>query len=97
VSHDETGFGDFFQASWERCLKAVAASTGNIAAAEDQVAEASARAWASWRQVSRHPAPSAWVVRTALNTGAAPLLIVQLACTASRAPCGRRSAMASPA
>jgi RNA polymerase sigma factor (sigma-70 family) len=23
----------------------------------------------SWRKVSRHPAPQAWVVRTALNTG----------------------------
>ena len=29
--------------------------------------EAFARAWASWRAVSRHPAPAAWVVRTALN------------------------------
>ena len=38
--------------------------------AEDQTAEAFARAWASWRKVSRHPAPTAWVVRTALNTGA---------------------------
>jgi len=31
------------------------------------VAEAFARACASWRKVSRHPAPAAWVVRTALN------------------------------
>ena len=38
--------------------------------AEDQVAEAFAKAWVSWRKVSRHPAPRAWVVRTALNTGA---------------------------
>ena len=29
--------------------------------------EAFARAWASWRTVSMHPAPVAWVVRTALN------------------------------
>ena len=35
--------------------------------AEDLVAEAFARAWASWQKVSRHPAPAAWVVRTALN------------------------------
>lgn len=35
--------------------------------AQDLVAEAFARAWASWRKVSRHPAPEAWVVRTALN------------------------------
>src|SRR5580658_8438394 len=38
--------------------------------AEDQTAEAFARAWMSWRKVSHHPAPRAWVVRTALNTGA---------------------------
>ena len=38
--------------------------------AEDQLAEAFARAWASWPKVSRHPAPRAWVVRTALNAGA---------------------------
>jgi DNA-directed RNA polymerase specialized sigma24 family protein len=31
------------------------------------VDEAFARAFASWRTVSRHPAPAAWVVRTALN------------------------------
>jgi RNA polymerase sigma-70 factor (ECF subfamily) len=33
--------------------------------AEENVAEAFARAWASWRKVSRHPAPRAWVVHTA--------------------------------
>jgi DNA-directed RNA polymerase specialized sigma24 family protein len=33
------------------------------------VAEAFARAWASWRKVSEHLAPQAWMVRTALNTG----------------------------
>ena len=31
--------------------------------------EAFARAWASWPTVSKHPAPEAWVVRTALNAG----------------------------
>jgi len=70
VSQDKSGFADFFADSWEACLTVVAASTGNMALAEDQVAEAFARAWASWAKVSRHPAPRAWVVRTALNTGA---------------------------
>jgi RNA polymerase sigma-70 factor (sigma-E family) len=70
VSHDETAFAEFFQASWDPCLRAVAASTGDMLLAEDQVAEAFARAWVSWRKVSRHPAPRAWVVRTALNAGA---------------------------
>lgn len=70
MSRDKTGFAEFFTASWEPCLRAVAASTGNLTLAEDQVAEAFARAWADWPQVSRHPAPAAWVVRTALNAGA---------------------------
>ncbi len=71
VSQDNSGFACFFADSWEPCLRAVAASTGDMALAEDQVAEAFARAWASWPKVSRHPAPRAWVVRTALNAGAA--------------------------
>jgi RNA polymerase sigma factor (sigma-70 family) len=70
VSQDEAEFAEFFAASWEPCLRAVAASTGNMTLAEEQTAEAFARAWASWHKVSRHPAPRAWVVRTALNAGA---------------------------
>jgi RNA polymerase sigma factor (sigma-70 family) len=73
VSQDNAefaGFAEFFSASWDPCLRAVAASTGDMTLAEDQVAEAFARAWASWRKVSQHPAPRAWVVRTALNAGA---------------------------
>ncbi len=70
MSQDKAGFTEFFAASWDTCLRAVAASTGNMTLAEDQVAEAFARAWASWDTVSRHPAPEAWVVRTALNAGA---------------------------
>jgi len=70
VSHDEMDFAEFFRASWDPCLRAVAANTGSLRLAEDQVAEAFARAFASWRKVSRHPAPQAWVVRTALNAGA---------------------------
>jgi RNA polymerase sigma-70 factor (sigma-E family) len=70
VSQDKAGFAEFFAASWDPCLRAVAASTGNMTLAEDQVAEAFARAWVSWHKVSHHPAPGAWVVRTALNAGA---------------------------
>ncbi len=70
MSHDDSEFADFFQTSWEPCLRAVAASTGDMVIAEEQVAEAFARAWVSWRKVSRHPARQAWVVRTALNVGA---------------------------
>lgn len=61
-------FAEFYQAYRDRCLRAVLATVGDRALAEDLVAEAFARAWASWRTVSRHPAPQAWVVRTAYNT-----------------------------
>ncbi len=70
MSKDEAAFAEFFEAGWDPCLRAVAASIGDMALAEDQTAEAFARAWASWYQVSRHPAPRAWVVRTAINAGA---------------------------
>ncbi len=70
MSQDNAGFAEFFAASWDPCLRAVAASTGNMTLAEDQTAEAFARAWASWHMVSYLPAPRAWVVRTALNAGA---------------------------
>jgi RNA polymerase sigma factor (sigma-70 family) len=70
VSQGNAEFAEFFAASWDPCLRAVAASTGSMMLAEDQVAEAFARAWACWHKVSRHPAPRAWVVRTALNAGA---------------------------
>ena len=70
MSNEQTEFAEFFRDSWEPCLRAVVAVAGRPQMAEDQVAEAFARAWVSWRKVSRHPAPRAWVVRTALNTGA---------------------------
>ena len=70
MSNDQTEFAEFFRASWEPGLRAVVAVVGRPQMAEDQVAEAFAKAWVSWRKVSRHPAPRAWVVRTALNTGA---------------------------
>lgn len=70
MGRDETAFGEFFRTSWDPCLRAVAATTGDLPLAEEQLAEAFARAWASWRRVGRHPAPRAWVVHTALNAGA---------------------------
>lgn len=62
-------FAEFYASAKDDCFRAVLASTGgDLQAAEDLVAEAFARAWATWRKVGRHPAPRAWVVRTALNT-----------------------------
>ena len=64
---ESDGFTRFYETARDDCLRAVYASVGDPQAAEDLVAEAFARAWARWRTVSRHPAPQAWVVRTALN------------------------------
>jgi RNA polymerase sigma-70 factor (sigma-E family) len=61
-------FTEFYRSGRDTCLRAVLAVVGERALAEDLVAEAFTRAWASWSTVRRHPAPRAWVVRTALNT-----------------------------
>ena len=53
--------------SRDECLRTVLVSVGDQDTAQELVAEAFARACASWRTVGRHPAPAAWVVRTALN------------------------------
>jgi DNA-directed RNA polymerase specialized sigma24 family protein len=65
----EVDFAEFYRKSKDECLFAVLVSVGDRDTAQELVAEAFARAWASWRTVSRHPAPVAWVVRTALNAG----------------------------
>jgi RNA polymerase sigma-70 factor (sigma-E family) len=60
-------FAEFYRAAKDDCLRTVVVSVGDPDTAQDLVAEAFARAWASWRTVSGHPVPAAWVVRTALN------------------------------
>jgi RNA polymerase sigma factor (sigma-70 family) len=67
VSAHQASFAEFYARTRDDCLRAVFASSGDRQAAEDCVAEAFARAWASWRKVSAHPVPRAWVIRTALN------------------------------
>ena len=65
---EQLEFADFYVDSRDICLRAVLASVVDRSLAEDLVAEAFTRALMSWPKVSRHPAPRAWVVRTALNT-----------------------------
>jgi RNA polymerase sigma-70 factor (sigma-E family) len=60
-------FAGFYAASRDDCLRMVLAVVGDRPLAEDLTAEAFTRAWMSWRKLAHHPAPQAWVVRTALN------------------------------
>jgi RNA polymerase sigma factor (sigma-70 family) len=67
VGTQRLDFAEFYYRSRDNCLRAVLVSVGDQDVAQELVAEAFARACASWRTVSGHPAPAAWVVRTALN------------------------------
>jgi len=69
VGTQQLDFAEFYRSAADECLRAVVVSIGDHDTARELVDEAFARAWASWRTVSRHPAPKAWVVRTALNAG----------------------------
>jgi RNA polymerase sigma factor (sigma-70 family) len=67
VGAQRLDFAQFYSETKDECLFTVLVSVGDRDTAQELVAEAFARAWASWRTVSRHPAPAAWVIRTALN------------------------------
>jgi DNA-directed RNA polymerase specialized sigma24 family protein len=67
VGNPRPDFAEFYRAAKDECLFTVLVGVGDRDVAQELVAEAFARAWASWRTVSEHPAPRAWVVRTALN------------------------------
>lgn len=60
-------FTEFYTSSRDDCLRIVLVTVGNRQLAEDLVAEAFTRAWTCWQKVREHPAPRAWIVRTALN------------------------------
>lgn len=67
VEPRQAEFTEFYQSARDDCLRIVLLNVGDRALAEDLVAEGFTRAWSSWRTVRRHPAPRAWVIRTALN------------------------------
>ena len=60
-------FAEFYRSFRDDCLRTALVIVGDQDSAQELVAEAFARALASWHTVSRHPAPAAWVVRTAVN------------------------------
>jgi RNA polymerase sigma-70 factor (sigma-E family) len=67
VEQKRQEFTELYTSIRDDCLRIVLVSVGDRQLAEDLVAEAFTRAWMSWRRVREHPAPRAWVVRTALN------------------------------
>jgi RNA polymerase sigma factor (sigma-70 family) len=67
VGTQRLDFAEFYRQSRDDGLRAVLVSVGDQDTSQDLVDEAFARACASWRTVSTHPAPKAWVIRTALN------------------------------
>jgi RNA polymerase sigma-70 factor (sigma-E family) len=67
VEQRQSEFAGFYGSARDDCLRIVLINVGDRQLAEDLVAEAFTRAWMSWRKVREHPAPRAWVIRTALN------------------------------
>jgi len=61
------GFEAFYVATRDDCLRALLVTVRDIDEAADLLAEAYARAFSRWAMVAHHPAPVAWVMRTALN------------------------------
>ena len=68
MERERAEFARFYGDNRDDCLRAITAAVGDAQVAEDLVADAFAKAWASWRTVARHPAPRAWLIRTMLNT-----------------------------
>jgi RNA polymerase sigma-70 factor, ECF subfamily len=61
----EASFESFFAESCQRIVGIVAVATGDVAAAEDAVQDAYARALTHWGRVSRLDRPDLWVARVA--------------------------------
>jgi RNA polymerase sigma factor (sigma-70 family) len=60
-------FEEFFFSTKDQIFRVLLVVTRDRDVAEDAVSEGYARALAHWDVVERHPAPSAWVAKTALN------------------------------
>jgi len=67
---ERRSFEDFYQATAPHVVRQVHAMTGDLAEAQDCVAEAYARAWQRWSQLSDYDAPDAWVRRVAWRLAA---------------------------
>ncbi|UCM90956.1 RNA polymerase sigma factor [Streptomyces marincola] len=60
-------FADWYAALWPRVFRTVAVGIGDRDLAEEAVAEAFARALATWPAAARTDNPAAWLYRVAVN------------------------------
>jgi RNA polymerase sigma-70 factor (sigma-E family) len=60
-------YDDFYAALWPRLVRTAYAVAGDLGVAEDAVQTAFAKAYRSWRRISRLEAPEAYVRRMAIN------------------------------
>jgi RNA polymerase sigma-70 factor (sigma-E family) len=60
-------YDDFYVAVWPRLVRTTYAVSGDLGVAEDAVQTALAKAYRSWRRISRLEAPEAYVRRMAVN------------------------------
>lgn len=81
---DAGRFDEFYRDTSVRMVRYAYALTGDLGDAQDVVQEAYARAWRSWRTVSGHAAPEAWL----------RLVITRLATDRWRRLSGWRAALA---
>jgi RNA polymerase sigma-70 factor (ECF subfamily) len=63
----DSSFERFFAETKDDVFRSLLVITRDRALADDGVAEAFTRAFERWSEVAVHPAPKAWVARTALN------------------------------
>lgn len=63
------GFDDFFDANYDRMVRALSLALGNDELGRDATSEAFARALQRWRKVSGYANRSGWVYRVGLNWG----------------------------
>jgi RNA polymerase sigma-70 factor (sigma-E family) len=60
-------YDDLYAALWPRLVRTAYAVSGDLGVAEDAVQTAFAKAYRSWRRISRLEAPEAYLRRMALN------------------------------
>lgn len=61
------GFEAFYRDTRDACFRALIVAIGDVEEARDLLSESYAKSLARWDSVAAHPAPSAWVIRTAMN------------------------------